>query len=96
MYHYGWVREPKAMRLKQQAFSQLYHDDQWIRDNVPNGEDFDYSQVDSLERFTGTHPKVMEDRIRRLNWKFDRDLSKILCSSVKDSSGWPANCWDIV
>jgi len=76
MYHYGWVREPKAMRLKQQAFSQLYHDDQWIRDNVPNGEDFDYSQVDSLERFTGTHPKVMEDRIRRLNWKFDRDLSK--------------------
>jgi glycosyltransferase involved in cell wall biosynthesis len=76
IYHYGWVREPKAMRRKQLAFSQLYHDDQWLEANVPKEEDFDYSQIDSLARFTGVHPKVMEDRIRRLNWKFDHDLSK--------------------
>lgn len=76
IYHYGWVREPKAMRRKQEAFSQLYHDDQWIKDNVPKEEAFDYSQIDNLERFTGTHPKVMEDRIHRLNWSFDHDLSK--------------------
>ncbi len=76
MYHYGWVREPKAMRRKQEAFSHLYHDDQWIKENVPKEEAFDYSHIDSLERFTGTHPKVMEDRIRRLNWSFDYDLSK--------------------
>lgn len=76
IYHYGWVREPKAMRRKQLAFSQLYHDDQWLEENVPKEEDFDYSQIDSLARFTGVHPKVMEDRIRRLNWKFDHDLSK--------------------
>jgi ribosomal protein S18 len=64
------------MRRKQEAFSQLYHDDQWIKDNVPKEEAFDYSQIDNLERFTGTHPKVMEDRIHRLNWSFDHDLSK--------------------
>lgn len=76
IYHYGWVREPKAMRRKQEAFSQLYHDDQWINDHVPKAEAFDYSHIDNLERFTGSHPKVMEDRIHRLNWSFDHDLSK--------------------
>lgn len=76
IFHYGWVREPKAMRRKQEAFSQLYHDDQWMEQNIPKEEEFDYSQIDSLEHFDGTHPKVMEDRIRRLNWKFDHDLSK--------------------
>lgn len=76
IYHYGWVREPKAMRRKQVAFSQLYHDDCWVRENVPKEEDFDYREVDSLARFEGSHPKVMEARIRRLNWKFDHDLSK--------------------
>ncbi len=75
IYHYGWVREPKAMRRKQLAFSQLYHDDQWLEANVPKEEEFDYSQIDSLARFTGKHPAVMEERIRRLNWKFDHDLS---------------------
>lgn len=76
IYHYGWVREPKAMRRKQVAFSQLYHDDRWMEENIPREEDFDYSQIDSLVRFEGTHPKVMEERIRRLNWAFDHDLSK--------------------
>lgn len=76
IYHYGWVREPKAMRRKQEAFSQLYHDDQWVRHNVPKEEEFDYSQIDSLAKFDGTHPQVMQNRIRRLNWSFDHDLSK--------------------
>ncbi len=76
MYHYGWVREPKAMRRKQEAFSQLYHDDQWLSENIPKEEEFDYSAIDSLERFTGSHPRVMQERIRRLNWRFDHDLSK--------------------
>jgi hypothetical protein len=76
MYHYGWVREPKAMQRKQKAFNELYHDDQWIEENVAKSEEFNYSQIDSLELFKGTHPKIMEERIRRLNWKFDHDLSK--------------------
>lgn len=76
IYHYGWVREPKAMRRKQEAFSQLYHDDAWMEKNIPKEEEFDYSQIDSLKKFSGSHPQVMEDRIRRLNWAFDHDLSK--------------------
>lgn len=76
IYHYGWVRDPYAMQRKQEAFNHFYHDDQWIEENLAKVVEFDYSQIDSLERFTGTHPQVMLDRIRRLNWKFDRDLSR--------------------
>lgn len=76
IFHYGWVRDPRAMQRKQKAFSQLYHDDAWLEQNLAKSEEFDYSNVDSLERFTGVHPAVMSDRIRRLNWKFDHDLSR--------------------
>ena len=47
----------------------------WIEENVQKADKFDYSNIDSLSRFTETHPKVMLDRIARLNWKFDYDLS---------------------
>lgn len=76
IYHYGWVRDPRAMSQKLQSMSQLYHSDQWIEEHIPKAREFDYSQIDSLARFDGTHPRVMAERIRRLNWKFDHDLSK--------------------
>ena len=76
MYHYGWVRDPRAMQHKQRAFGQLYHDDKWIQENLASAGEFDYSQIDSLERFQGTHPIVMQERIKLLNWGFDHDLSK--------------------
>jgi hypothetical protein len=32
-------------------------------------EEFSYSRnYDSLSRFNGTHPRIMEERINRLNW----------------------------
>ena len=76
IYHYGWVRDPRAMQRKQEAFSYFYHDDKWLEKNLAKSEEFDYGQVDSLEAFEGTHPQVMTDRIKRLNWKFDHDVSK--------------------
>ncbi len=76
IYHYGWVRDPRAMQQKQLEFNHLYHDDQWIEQHVAKSSEFDYGQIDSLEYFKGSHPQVMEGRIGRLNWKFDHDLSK--------------------
>lgn len=76
IFHYGWVRDPRAMQRKQAAFSHFYHDDKWLEENLAKSQEFDYSQVDSLEPFEGTHPLVMADRIKRLNWKFDHDVSK--------------------
>jgi hypothetical protein len=76
IYHYGWVRDPRAMQNKQRAFSSFYHDDQWIDEHVAKAAEFDYSQIDSLALFLDTHPCVMTKRISEKNWKFDFDVSK--------------------
>jgi hypothetical protein len=76
VYHYGWVKEPKAMQRKQESFTKLWHDDEWVKRNVRQAEQFDYaSHIDALRRFTGTHPQVMKERIEQKNWKFDYDVS---------------------
>jgi hypothetical protein len=75
VHHYGWVKPPDAMQRKQQAFHRLWHDDAWLAENVGNREEFDYSGIDWLQKFEGTHPKVMIPRIEMQNWKFDHDLS---------------------
>ncbi|MCU0438613.1 MAG: glycosyltransferase family 2 protein [Raineya sp.] len=75
IYHYGWVKEPKAMQQKQENFNKYWHDDEWMSQNIPQKDDFDYSQIDILKKFTETHPKVMQKRILLKNWYFDRDMS---------------------
>lgn len=76
IYHYGWVKDPRTMQEKRRAWSRFYNNDQWIDTHIANSNQFDYSQVDSLILFDGTHPQVMHDRVKRKNWKFDHDLSK--------------------
>ena len=34
IYHYGYVREPKAMQGKQRSFNKYWHDDQWVEKHV--------------------------------------------------------------
>jgi hypothetical protein len=76
MYHYGWVRPPGKMMDKTRNFGHYWGGDSYTEEvaRTFTGE-FDYSQIDLLEKFTDTHPLVMQDRIKRVNWKFDYDLS---------------------
>ncbi len=76
IYHYGWVKNPHIMQKKQEEFNKLWHDDEWIKKNVKKTAAFDYSTIDELKPFSGTHPKVIADRINKVNWKFDFDISK--------------------
>ena len=75
VYHYGWVKPPAAMQRKQETFNKLWHSDEWVAQHVAPAEEFDYSQVDSLQRFTGSHPVAMQARITAQNWRFDHDVS---------------------
>lgn len=75
VYHYGWVKEPAAMQRKQENFNKYWHDDAWVQKNIAKADAFDYTQVDALQKFDGTHPQVMLERIAKKNWKFDHDLS---------------------
>ncbi len=74
IYHYGWVKNPKAMQRKQEDLNKLWHDEEWIDKNILKAEEFDYSQIDSLMKFTSSHPKVMLQRIANKNWQFEFDL----------------------
>ncbi|MGD1846734.1 MAG: glycosyltransferase family 2 protein [Salibacteraceae bacterium] len=76
MYHYGWVKPPEKQQAKQESFNKLWHDDQWMEKNVPKRAAFDYSEIDALARFKGSHPAVMQARVDRSNWQFDHDLSR--------------------
>jgi hypothetical protein len=77
IYHYGWVKQPKAMQQKQEQFHKMWHDDQWIEKHVAKATEFDYeNHIDSLALFTGTHPAVIRPRIHAINWKFDYDISR--------------------
>jgi hypothetical protein len=73
IYHYGWVRPPKAQQLKQLIMNRLWHTDEEVKAKVPDVEAFDYSNIDDLARFAETHPSVMQPRIDALNWQFSYD-----------------------
>lgn len=76
MYHYGWVKEPSAMQRKQENFNKYWHDDNWIDENVAKADEFDYlGHITELKKFEGSHPEVIKERIQRINWAFDYDIS---------------------
>lgn len=75
VFHYGWVKNPNHQREKQQNFHKMWHSDEKVKAMV-NDLPFDYSQIDALEIFTGTHPAVMKDRIRKMDWEFQFDTGK--------------------
>jgi len=73
VYHYGWVKDPRVQNAKVVNFQKLYSAEG--KSNYLKSDEFDYSEIDSLAVFEGTHPKVMHDLIARKNWVFDYDLS---------------------
>jgi len=76
IHHYGWVKDPRVMQTKQENFNKLWHSDEWMDENIAKVEKFDYFQnIDSLEKYKGSHPKVMKNRIEKLNWQFSYDIS---------------------
>jgi hypothetical protein len=95
IYHYGWVKTPRAQQAKQENFHKMWHDDEWMNKNVSKVEEFDYSEIDSLDTFNETHPAVFMHRINQANWTFTFDKSKITVSlkdqfknAVKKFTGW--------
>jgi hypothetical protein len=79
IYHYGWVRHPKFMQQKIESVKQFYDGISEKEALKKAGEqEFNYSgEYDALSRFEGTQPKVMHERIKRLNWQVEVDLNKI-------------------
>lgn len=78
VYHYGWVKTPQNLQGKVRNFNQFYQTEEWIAQNLPAQASFSMHNADRLVKFTETHPAVMADRIKAMNWKFDEDITKII------------------
>ncbi|MBL7699959.1 MAG: glycosyltransferase family 2 protein [Chitinophagaceae bacterium] len=77
IYHYGWVRHPLYQMQKVLGFEKLYDSDNMANRLSKEATDhFDYSDIDSLTRFAGSHPVVMRERIAKKNWTFEHDISR--------------------
>jgi glycosyltransferase involved in cell wall biosynthesis len=76
VYHYGWVKSPEQMMQKQKNVSPYWLGDADMEKMLMNPAAWNFESFDSLEKFTGTHPSVMLDRINRKNWQVTLDISR--------------------
>lgn len=95
IYHYGWVRPPETMQKKIKHFHKYWYTDEWINQNYNNIALYDYSNVDSIKIFEGTHPKVMKSYIERTNTDIILDINKKnfdlinrLLYAIQEKFGW--------
>jgi len=99
IYHYGWVRHPRVMAEKKRYHDSLHHGNGWERRY--NEEEFDYyKHIDPkmLRRYDGSHPKVMEKRIKKWQTKFDisesthrltfKDMRNRISDFIARKTGW--------
>lgn len=77
VYHYGWVKHPQLQLQKRIGFEKLY-DNTALADKISKEttDAFDYSGIDSLTWFMGSHPAVMQPRIARQNWTFQHNIER--------------------
>ena len=81
IYHYGWVKDPVTQQEKQKTFQTLWHDDSELEKYVDRSKDtFDYSGIDSLAEFKGSHPAVMIPRVQNQDWEFSFDTGRVKMS----------------
>jgi hypothetical protein len=69
IFHYGWVRHPRVMQAKQRAFWSHRLGAERAGALYASGADFDYGPLGRLERWRGTHPRVMAERIAAMDWQ---------------------------
>lgn len=73
VYHYSYTRNPHKQAQKLLEMARRYEKDeakiQEIAERFKKG--FDFSQIDVLEQFKGTHPAIMQTRIQNQDWEFN-------------------------
>jgi len=88
IYHYGWVKHPDKQMVKQIQARKFWHDDKFIEQKVAVSESFDYTEIDTLRLFSGTHPQAMQARIKDKNWVFTFDIAQDKRNLKEKFLGW--------
>lgn len=69
IYHYGWVRPPKLMVKKSKALATIHKGKQKAEKIFDKKNFFNYGAMKKLNKFKGTHPKVMNEWIKKFDWE---------------------------
>lgn len=77
IHHYGWVKHPAAQQRKQLNFNRLWHSDAKVLEMTGGKDSYLYDGTEPLERYTGSHPAVMQPRIGAVNWQFSGDPTHV-------------------
>jgi hypothetical protein len=77
VHHYGWVKEPKIMNEKIVNTGSIWGGTDYTEEHIERAlqQEFNYSGIDILEKFRGTHPLIFTTRVASINWKFNYELS---------------------
>ena len=89
VYHYGYVKQSKVLQEKL-AYQHSRHDGERLtQEDIAARTTYlsQFPNYEVLKTFRGTHPKVMEERVKRtarlrprinrwLNWRFYREITR--------------------
>jgi hypothetical protein len=94
-FHYSYARKPQLMQKKNNYFNSFWHDDKWLNENNSKKQEYDYSVVDAVKPFVGTHPKLMQKLVAAQDWEFVYNPKKAkfslkdkLLFIVENLTGW--------
>lgn len=94
-FHYSYARKPQLMQKKNNYFNSFWHDDKWLDENNSKKQEYDYSIVDAVKPFVGTHPKLMQKLVAAQDWEFVYNPKKAkfslkdkLLFIVENLTGW--------
>jgi hypothetical protein len=83
------------MQKKNNYFNSFWHDDKWLNENNSKKQEYDYSIVDAVKPFAGTHPKLMQKLVAAQDWEFVYNPKKAkfslkdkLLFIIENLTGW--------
>ena len=87
IFHYGWVKDPKVLREKLRFQISRHDGERWSQATIDEQALIrsEYPTYDILKEFRGTHPKVMEARVKaahRLRPRVNRWLNPLFYREV--------------
>ena len=91
VHHYGWVKHPNIQQNKQRSMNRYWFENAVVAEKYEQFDAFDYGDVYGLMRFEGEHPKIMQPRIKALNWTFSFDPTKRKAPLKERLSFWIEN-----
>lgn len=77
IYHYGWVKSQEKMIAKMKDASNYWIADQQAWEAfMANDNIFSFDDYDSVAIFKGTHPQVMQKRIKEQDYDLKLDVNR--------------------